>query len=96
MSTWTTVFWVPEDSLVDRGVSNVLDERVARRREHPFAVFDRGRTAREGAGHWKLGKRPAREVPDIVPVIDQGDGLGGASDTDGELYHQVGVVRGVR
>lgn len=86
----------PEDSLVDRGVSNVLDEGYTPP-EHPIAVFDWGLTAREAAGHEALGKRLAREVPDAFPVKDEGDGLGDASDTDGELYDdQVGVVRAGR
>ncbi|WP_326835202.1 DUF5709 domain-containing protein [Amycolatopsis rhabdoformis] len=86
----------PEDSLVDRGVSDVLDEGYTPP-ERPSAVFDYGLTAREAAGHEELGKRLRREVPDVFPVDDRGDGLGDASDTDGELYDdQVGEVRAGR
>lgn len=86
----------PEDSLLDRGVSDVLDEGYTPP-DRPIAVFDWGTTAREAAGHEALGKRLARELPDVFPVADQGDGLGDASDTDGEPYDdQVGVVRAGR
>ncbi|MEU4674320.1 DUF5709 domain-containing protein [Amycolatopsis sp. NPDC023774] len=86
----------PEDSLVDRGVSDVLDEGYTPP-ERPSAVFDWGLTAREAAGHEELGKRLRREVPDVFPVADEGDGLGDASDTDGELYDdQVGEARAGR
>ena len=86
----------PEDSLVDRGVADVLDEGYTPP-DHPIAVFDWGTTAREAAGHEALGDRLARELPDVFAGADQGDGLGDASDTDGEPYDdQVGVVRAGR
>ncbi|MET7995705.1 DUF5709 domain-containing protein [Amycolatopsis sp. NPDC005232] len=86
----------PEDSLVDRGVLDVLDEGYTPP-ERPSAVFDWGLTAREAAGHEELGNRLRREVPDVFPVDDRGDGLGDASDTDGELYDdQVGEARAGR
>ncbi|GAA5154579.1 MULTISPECIES: DUF5709 domain-containing protein [Amycolatopsis] len=86
----------PEDSLVDRGVADVLDEGYSPP-DRPIAVFDWGTTAREAAGHEELGKRLAEELPDVFADVDQGDGLGDASDTDGELYDdQVGVVRAGR
>lgn len=86
----------PEDSLVDRGVPDVLDEGYSPP-EKPIAVFDWGFTPREAGGHEELGKRLSREVPDVFPVKDEGDGLGDASDTDGELYDdQVGVARAGR
>jgi hypothetical protein len=86
----------PEDSLVDRGVADVLDEGYTPP-EYPTAVFDWGLTAREAESHEELGKRLAREVPDVLPVTDEGDGLGDAADTDGEPYDdQVGVLRAGR
>ena len=60
----------PEDSLVDRGVADVLDEGYTPP-DHPIAVFDWGTTAREAAGHEALGDRLARELPDVFAVDDQ-------------------------
>jgi Family of unknown function (DUF5709) len=83
----------PEGSLVDCGVLNVPDEGCTPP-EHPCAVLDWGLTAREAAGHEDLGERLAREVPDVSPVIDQGDGLGDASDSDGDLSEDQGSGAG--
>ncbi|MFF3990612.1 DUF5709 domain-containing protein [Streptomyces sp. NPDC001797] len=55
-----------------------------------------GLTAREAASHEDLSHRLRREVPDAAVDID-GDGLGDATDTDGELIDdQVGGVRAGR
>ena len=55
-----------------------------------------GLTEREARGHEPLAARLARELPDVSDV-DLGDGLGDASDTDGELLDdQVGSVRAGR
>jgi hypothetical protein len=85
----------PEDTLEDRGVSDVLDEGYSPA-ERPWAVDDYGTTAREEAEGEDLDHRLAREVPDIGSD-DEGDGLGDESDTDGELRDdEVGDARAGR
>lgn len=75
----------PEDTLVDRGVEDVLDEGYSPP-ERPSDFFD---------GHEALDGRLSREVPE--PVADDGDGIGDTSDTDGEPYdNEVGDVRAGR
>ena len=88
----------PEDTLDDRGVADVLDEGYSPP-ERPWAVDDRGTTAREEAEGEDLDDRLARERPDVDADvdIDDGDGLGDASDTDGELWDgEVGEARAGR
>lgn len=83
-----------DDTLEGRGV-DVLDEgyTVPERpweREHYGVTV---REAREGEG---LAGRLARELPE-VSTIDDGDGLGDATGTDGELYdEEVGTARSGR
>jgi hypothetical protein len=72
----------PEDTLLDRGLEEVLDEGYSPP-ERPFAVEDTGTTADEQRTGESLDARLRRENPDARPV--DGDGLGDASDTDGEL-----------
>ncbi|MCW2718778.1 DUF5709 domain-containing protein [Pseudonocardia sp.] len=85
----------PEDTLEDRGVSDVLDEGYSPA-ERPWAVDDYGTTAREEAEGEDLDHRLAREVPDIGSD-DEGDGLGDESDTAGELRDdEVGDARAGR
>lgn len=84
----------PEDSLDDRGVGDVLDEGYSPP-ERPLAVDDWGTTASEEADHESLDARLARELPDGGTW--EGDGLGDASDTDGELLDdEVGDLRAGR
>ncbi len=74
-----------EDTLVDRGVADVLDEGYSPA-EKPSDF---------STEHEALEARLARELPE--PVADDGDGLGDTSDTDGELYDdEVGVTRSGR
>jgi hypothetical protein len=76
----------PEDTLVDRGVEDVLDEGYSPP-EKPSDFYD---------GHESLAGRLAREVPDEDDALD-GDGVGDASDTDGEPYDdEVGDTRSGR
>lgn len=76
----------PEDTLVDRGVKDVLDEGYSPA-EKPSDFFD---------GHEPLEGRLSRELPD-EDSENEGDNLGDASDTDGELYDdEVGNVRAGR
>jgi hypothetical protein len=72
----------PEDTLVDRGVDQVLDEGYSPP-ERPFAVESLGTTGDEQRVGESLDERLARERPDGVPF--SGDGLGDAEDTDGEI-----------
>ncbi|GAA3094307.1 DUF5709 domain-containing protein [Pseudonocardia yunnanensis] len=84
----------PEDSLDDRGVLDVLDEGYSPP-DRPWELNDYGLTAREAAEHESLNGRLARELPDIM--IPDGDGLGDASDTDGEPYdNEAGTARSGR
>lgn len=84
----------PDESLDNTGVEDVLDEGYSPP-ERPLALGDWGFTAREASGHEPLGRRLARESPDVEPV--GGDGLGDAEDTDGELYDdEVGTPRAGR
>jgi hypothetical protein len=77
----------PSESLDFRGVTDVLDEGLSPT-ERPWASTDWGLTAREVAGH--------EELPEIM-VVDDGDGIGDTSDTDGELYdNEVGTARAGR
>jgi hypothetical protein len=74
------------EDVLDRGYSPA---------EAPLAVNDWGLTAREGSSHEDLTHRLRRELPE--PSEPEGDGLGDASDTDGELIDdQVGDQRAGR
>jgi hypothetical protein len=75
----------PEDTLVDRGVKDVLDEGYSPA-EKPSNFYD---------GHESLEGRLAREAPDEDTATD-GDGIGDASDTEGEPYDEVGTARAGR
>ena len=77
----------PEDTLIDRGVRDVLDEGYSpAERPSDFSTE-----------HEALESRLSRELPEGVADDGNGDGLGDASDTDGELYDdEVGVVRSGR
>ncbi|GAY08122.1 DUF5709 domain-containing protein [Pseudonocardia sp. N23] len=89
----------PEDTLEDRGVVDILDEGYSPP-ERPWAVDDFGTTSQEEAEGEDLDHRLAREVPDPSASYDddEGDGLGDASDTDGELLatDEVGARRAGR
>ena len=84
----------PEDSLDDRGLRDVLEEGYSPP-DRPWELNEYGLTAREAADHESLSKRLRRELPEIT--ADDGDGLGDATDTDGELYDdEVGSARSGR
>jgi len=72
----------PEDTHVDRGIEEVLDEGYSPP-ERPFAVESLGTTGDEQRAGETLDQRLARERPDGPWLA--GDGLGDAEDTDGEL-----------
>jgi len=85
----------PPDSLdFARGVPDVLDTGWSPP-DRPWGVEDWGMTEREARGREALAARLAREMPDPRDV--GGDGLGDASDTDGELIDdEVGSRRAGR
>lgn len=84
----------PDESLEEAAVDDVLDEGYSPP-ERPWALGRWGLTAREAAGHESLGRRLARELPDVM--APPGDGLGDAEDTDGEPYDdEVGTSRAGR
>ena len=73
----------PQDTLDQLdGVEDVLDTGWSPA-ERPWAVADWGTTEREELAGESLAGRLSREVPERQ-VLD-GDGLGDATDTDGEL-----------
>lgn len=75
----------PQDSLVDRGVPDVLDEGYSPA-ERPSGF---------STEHEALDARLSRELPESAP--DEGDGIGDTTDTDGEPYDdEVGVNRSGR
>jgi hypothetical protein len=86
----------PEDTLDDiGGVPDVLDVGWSPA-ERAWAVGDWGTTDREEATGESIAGRLARELQEIS-WADEGDGLGDASDTDGELRDdEVGDVRAGR
>lgn len=64
--------------------------------ERPLGVSAWGVTAFEAGAHEDLAHRLAQEEPDVGDV-DDGDGIGDASDTDGEpIDDQVGDARSGR
>ncbi len=86
------------DTLDNTGVADPLDEGYSPA-ERPWAVDDWGTTAREEAAGESLAGRLARELPDVgyVDPLDEGDGLGDATDSDGELIDdEVGATRSGR
>src|SRR3954452_12279060 len=85
----------PEDTLDGpAGVRDVLDTGWSPA-ERPWAVDDWGTTEAEEAAGESLDGRLARELPEGAAA--EGDGLGDASDTDGELLDdEVGDERAGR
>jgi hypothetical protein len=84
----------PEDTLDARGPAEVLDEGYSPP-ERPWAVESWGTTAEEQHRRESLEGRLAREVPE--KDASDSDGLGDASDTDGELLdEEVGDERAGR
>jgi hypothetical protein len=71
----------PEDTLIDRGIDQALDEGYSPP-ERPFAVEDTGTTAREQRTGESLDRRLSRERPE--ETAPAGDGIGDATDTNGE------------
>lgn len=83
-----------DETLDGRGV-DVLDEGYTVP-ERPWEREHYGVTAREAHDHESIAGRLARELPDFTDS-DDGDGLGDATGTDGELYDdEVGTARSGR
>jgi hypothetical protein len=79
---------------LDEGVGDVLDTGWSPA-ERPWASNDWGTTGIEESAGESLDGRLARELPDSG--TEDGDGLGDAADTDGELLDdEVGDVRAGR
>ncbi|EPD68725.1 DUF5709 domain-containing protein [Streptomyces sp. HGB0020] len=75
--------------------ADILDEGYSPP-DRLLGVSEWGLTAREAASHEDLAHRLRREVPELS-AQDEGDGLGDAVDTDGELLDdQVGDERAGR
>ncbi|WP_405784954.1 MULTISPECIES: DUF5709 domain-containing protein [unclassified Streptomyces] len=72
----------PEDTLMDRGIDQVLDEGYSPP-DRSLAVEGTGTTANEQRDGESLDERLRRERPDAQAPT--GDGLGDAPGTDGEL-----------
>ena len=85
----------PQDTLEDLdGIGDVLDTGWSPA-ERPWAVTDWGTTEREELAGEGLAGRLSRELPEREQP--DGDGLGDASDTDGELIdREVGWARAGR
>lgn len=99
--TWGTDGTDPEEATGLLEASDTLDDdgdvldRGWSPPERAWAVDDWGTTEAEEEAGESLDGRLARELPD--GVHDDGDGLGDASDTDGELLDdEVGDVRAGR
>src|SRR3954464_9462208 len=75
-----------EDTLLDRGVDDALDEGYSPP-ERPLGAEHYGVTADEQRRGESLDQRLAEEVPDDTYDGEDGDAedLGDSSDTDGEL-----------
>ena len=82
-----------EDTL-DDGVADPLDEGYSPP-ERPWVGDGWGVTAREQAEGDSVDRYLARELPDVA--VDDGDGIGDTSDTDGEPWDdEVGEARSGR
>jgi hypothetical protein len=86
----------PEEGLDDQEVGQDLDEGYSPA-ERPLALSAWGTTAAEESAQESLDRLLSREEPDVSDTVDDGDGLGDAIDTDGELIDdQVGGRRAGR
>ena len=85
----------PDESLDDEEVGADPDEGYSPG-ERPWGLSAWGTTASEAAWHEDLGRRLAREEPEVEDTV-YGDGIGDTSDTDGEpIDDQVGDMRAGR
>lgn len=85
----------PEEALDDDEIGEDAGEGYSPA-ERPLGVSAWGITGREESGHESLARRLSREEPESG-TADNSDGLGDATDTDGELIDdQVGDIRSGR
>jgi hypothetical protein len=85
-----------QEGLDDEEIGDFLDTGYSPV-ERPLAVREWGTTAGEAASHEDLGHRLAREVSEGDDGSAWNDGIGDASDTDGELIDdEVGDLRAGR
>lgn len=85
-----------QNTVDEKTSDDVLDEGYSPP-ERPLGLDAHGTTVTEQREGMTLDERLAIEEPDVWDVEDEGDGLGDASDTDGELLDdQVGGVRAGR
>ncbi|MFF7199555.1 MULTISPECIES: DUF5709 domain-containing protein [unclassified Streptomyces] len=83
-----------QEGLDDEEIGDFLDAGYSPP-ERPLGIGEWGVTAREALSHEDLDHRLAREVGENA--VDEGDGIGDASDTDGELIDdEVGDERAGR
>lgn len=95
MTEFSDIPLSPEESLDDQEVGEDLDEGYSPP-ERPWGISAWGTTADEAASHESLDSRLAHEVPSPDGSED-GDGLGDAPGTDGELIDgEVGDLRAGR
>ncbi|UBU16384.1 DUF5709 domain-containing protein [Nonomuraea gerenzanensis] len=86
----------PEESLDDDELGEDGDGPGYLPGDRPIGSLAWGLTADEARTHEPFSQRLAHEVPDIA-AEEFGDGIGDASDTDGELIDdQVGYLRAGR
>ncbi|GAA1647474.1 DUF5709 domain-containing protein [Nonomuraea maheshkhaliensis] len=86
----------PEESLDDDELGEDGDGPGYLPADRPIGSLAWGLTADEARTHEPFSERLAHEVPDIA-AEEFGDGIGDASDTDGELIDdQVGYLRAGR
>jgi hypothetical protein len=86
----------PDESLDDEELGADVDGPGYSPLDRPIGSLAWGVTAYEASMHEPLSRRLAREVPDIA-AEEVGDGIGDASDTNGEpIDDQVGYLRAGR
>ncbi|MEV5493811.1 DUF5709 domain-containing protein [Nonomuraea fuscirosea] len=86
----------PEESLDDEELGEDGDGPGYLPADRPIGSLAWGLTADEARTHEPFSQRLAHEVPDFA-TEESGDGIGDASDTDGELIDdQVGYLRAGR
>ncbi|MGI5145755.1 DUF5709 domain-containing protein [Plantactinospora sp. CA-294935] len=85
-----------DESLDDEELGDDVDGPGYSPLDRPIGSLAWGVTAYEASTHEPVSRRLAREVPDIA-AEEVGDGIGDASDTNGEpIDDQVGYLRAGR
>lgn len=85
-----------DESLDDEELGDDVDGAGYSPLDRPIGSLAWGVTGYEASTHEPLSRRLAREVPDVA-AEEVGDGIGDASDSDGEpIDNQVGYLRAGR